>query len=103
MVGVEPLNQFLEARLDVGLGGGIFKIELAQALPFGALEPGKELMSSEKIAELGITKKSLLDSLNLDPQVKAADCVEGEFIVKTIRGEIKFRLVFGDEGSGGRA
>jgi hypothetical protein len=67
------------------------------------LEPGKELMSSEKIAELGITKKNLLDSLNLDPQVKAADCVEGEFIVKTTRGEIKFRLVFGDEARGGKA
>jgi hypothetical protein len=67
------------------------------------LEPGKELMSSEKITELGITKKNLLDSLNMDPQVEAADCVNGEFIVKTIYGEISFRLVFGDEASGGRA
>jgi hypothetical protein len=67
------------------------------------LEHSQELMSSEKIAELGITKKKLLDSLLLDPQVKSVDCVEGEFIVTTYYGEIKFRLVFGDEGSGGRA
>ena len=38
MVGVEPLNQFLEARLDVGLGGRVLEIELAQALPFQAFE-----------------------------------------------------------------
>ena len=35
---MEPLNQFLEARLDVGLGGAVLEIELAQALPLGALE-----------------------------------------------------------------
>jgi hypothetical protein len=53
------------------------------------LEPGKELISSEKIAELGITKKKLLDSLLLDPQVKAADCVNGVFIARTTRGAAK--------------
>lgn len=67
------------------------------------LEHSQELMSSEKIAELGITKKKLLDSLLLDPQVKSVDCVEGEFIVTTYYGEIKFRLVFCDEASGGKA
>ena len=67
------------------------------------LEHSQELMSSEKITELGITKKKLLDSLLLDPQVKSVDCVDGEFIVTTYYGEIKFRLVFGDEASGGKA
>jgi hypothetical protein len=67
------------------------------------LEPGQELMSSEKIAELGITKKNLLDSLLMDPQVESVDCVEGEFILATYYGEIKFRLVFGDEASGGKS
>ena len=38
MVGVEPLNQLLEARLDVGLGGVVLEIELAQAFPLGALD-----------------------------------------------------------------
>src|SRR3990170_2328053 len=38
VVGGEALNQFLEARLDVGLSGGVFKIELAQALPLEALK-----------------------------------------------------------------
>lgn len=68
------------------------------------LEPGRELMSSEMIVELGITKKDLTMSLLFDPQVKAVDCTDGEFIVTTIFGEIKFRLVFGDEANGvGRA
>ena len=67
------------------------------------LDHSQELMSSEKIAELGITKKNLLDSLLLDPQVKSVDCVDGEFIVTTYYGEIKFRLIFGDEASGGKA
>src|SRR5262245_42612030 len=35
---MEPLHQLLEARLDVGLGGVVLEIELAQALPLGALE-----------------------------------------------------------------
>jgi len=43
----------------------------------------------------------LTESLLLDPQIKAADCVNGEFIVKTTCGEIKVRLVFGDEAKGG--
>ena len=38
VVGVEALNQLLEARLDVGLGGGVLEVELAQAFPLGALE-----------------------------------------------------------------
>src|SRR5262245_58330298 len=35
---MEPLHQLLEAGLDVGLGGAVLEIELAQALPLGALE-----------------------------------------------------------------
>ena len=38
VVGMEPLNQLLESRLDVGLGGAVLQIELAQALPLGALD-----------------------------------------------------------------
>ena len=67
------------------------------------IDPCKGLVSSEKMGELGVTKEKLTESLLLDPQVKAVDCINGEFIVKTIRGEIKFCLVFGDEASGGKA
>jgi hypothetical protein len=67
------------------------------------LDPGKELMSSEKIGELGISREKLIESLLRDPQVMSADCVEGEFRVSTICGEIQFRLVFGDEPRGGKA
>src|SRR5262245_47952430 len=35
---MEPHYQLLEAGLDVGLGRTVFEIELAQALPLGALE-----------------------------------------------------------------
>jgi hypothetical protein len=67
------------------------------------LAPGTELMSSEMIAKLGITKEKLIESLDMDPQVKSVDCVNGEFIVDAIFGEIRFHLVFGDESRGGHS
>ncbi len=67
------------------------------------LEPGSELMPSEKIVELEITEEKLLDSLRQDSQVISADCYGGEIFLNTAYGEISFRLVFGDETGGGQA
>lgn len=67
------------------------------------LAPGTELMPSEMIAKLGITKEKLIESFCMDPQVKSVGCVNGEFIVNTAGGKIRFRLVFGDEAGGGKA
>ena len=67
------------------------------------LEPRKDLMSSEQIVEIGITREKLLDSLRQDAMVISADCVDGGILLNTMCGEISFRMVFGDEASGGRA
>jgi len=67
------------------------------------LEPRKDLMSSEKIVEIGITREKLLDSLRQDAMVISADCVDGGILLNTMYGEISFRMVFGDEAGAGKA
>jgi hypothetical protein len=67
------------------------------------VDPGKGLMSSERLVELGISSENLSDSLLLDHRVLSANCIEGEWVVSTTIGEIQFRLVFGDEATGGHS
>jgi len=67
------------------------------------IDPGKGLMSSEQLVELGLNRDKLIECLLQDQQVISADCVEGEFLVGTTDGEIQFRLVFSDEAKGGHS